>query len=180
MNKVIFALILWAGLGTIAGAQPNSFYDYTVKDIHGEEFALSGLRGKKVMVVNVASECGLTPQYEQLQGLYEKYGPDKFVILGFPANNFRGQEPGSDPQIAAFCEANYGVTFPMMSKISVQGEDMEPLYRWLTSKELNGVEDAEITWNFQKFLIDEEGNWVRSVPPRTLPDAEEIVEWIES
>ncbi|MCC8087965.1 MAG: glutathione peroxidase [Rikenellaceae bacterium] len=180
MKKIIFTLLLSVGLFTAVLAQQSSFYDFIVKDINGENFHFSQLKGKKVMVVNVASECGLTPQYSQLQELYKKYGPDKFVIIGFPANNFLGQEPGTDEEIAAFCEKNYGVTFPIMSKISVKGDDMEPLYRWLTSESLNGVEDVEVTWNFQKFLIDENGNWIMSVSPKILPNAEEIIIWIES
>jgi glutathione peroxidase len=164
---------------TVVGQQ-KSFYDFTVKTIDGEDFPLSGLKGKKVMVVNVASKCGLTPQYEQLQALYAKYGKENFVIIGFPANNFRGQEPGTNEEIQAFCSTTYGVDFPMMSKISVKGDDIHPLYKWLTSKSENGKEDAEVSWNFQKFLIDENGNWIRSIDPRTTPLSEEIISWIEN
>ncbi|MDR1330540.1 MAG: glutathione peroxidase [Tannerella sp.] len=160
-------------------AQNKTLHDFTVKTIDGEDFALSQLKGHKVLVVNVASKCGLTPQYEQLQSLYEKYGDGDFVIVGFPANNFGQQEPGTNSEIKTFCTTNYGVTFPMMQKISVKGDDIAPLYRWLTMKSENGQEDAEVTWNFQKFLIDENGKWVKSIPPRTVPTAEEIVSWIE-
>lgn len=132
------------------------------------------------MIVNTASECGLTPQYKQLQELYDTYGGQNFVIIGFPANNFAGQEPGSNESIASFCEANYGVTFPMMSKISVKGDDCHPLYTWLTSKALNGVEDSEVQWNFQKYLIDEQGHLAKVIAPRTLPTDAEIVNWITS
>ena len=135
-------------------AQNKSFYDFTVRTIDGKEFPLSSLKGKKVLVVNVASKCGLTPQYAKLQELYEKYKDKNFVIIGFPANNFMGQEPGSNEEIAKFCSLNYDVTFPMMSKISVKGKDMAPLYQWLTEKKLNGKEDAPVQWNFQKFMID--------------------------
>ncbi len=157
----------------------KTLYDFKVKDIEGKEFDMAQLKGKKVMVVNTASECGFTPQYKELQELYIKYKDKNFVIIGFPANNFGGQEPGSDPEIKTFCTKNYGVTFPMMSKISVKGDDMAPLYKWLQNKSENGVEDGSVRWNFHKFLIDEKGQWVRSVGSRTKPDSEEITNWIE-
>jgi glutathione peroxidase len=160
-------------------AQNSNMYDFTVKTIDGKYFPLSKLKGKKVMIVNVASKCGLTPQYKQLQSLYEKYKDSGFVIVGFPANNFGQQEPGSNKEIKEFCTRNYGVTFPMMQKISVKGDDIVPFYKWLTQKSENGKEDAEVTWNFQKFLIDETGNWVKSIPPKTVPMSEDIISWIE-
>ena len=160
-------------------AQNKSFYDFTVKTIDGKEFSLSSLKGKKVLVVNVASKCGLTPQYAQLEKLYEKYKDKDFVIIGFPANNFMGQEPGSNEEIAQFCSLNYGVTFPMMAKISVKGKEIAPLYQWLTEKKLNGKEDASVQWNFQKFMIDENGNWVGFASPKESPFSEKIVTWIE-
>jgi glutathione peroxidase len=160
-------------------AQQKNFYDFTVQTIDGKEFPLSGLKGKKVLVVNVASKCGLTPQYEQLQDLYETYGGDDFTIIGFPANNFGKQEPGTNEEIQQFCRLNYGVTFPMMAKISVAGDDKDAVYKWLTEKSQNGKEDAEVTWNFQKFMIDENGNWAGMLPPKTNPKAEEIISWIE-
>ena len=129
--------------------------------------------------MNVASKCGLTPQYKDLQALYEKYKDRDFVIIGFPANNFGGQEPGTTEEIKPLCTLNYGVTFPMMQKISVKGDDMAPLYRWLTLKSENGKDDAEVTWNFQKFLIDENGRRVKSVAPKIVPLSQEIVSWIE-
>lgn len=140
--------------------ESKTLHDFTVKDIDGNNFSLASLKGKKVLVVNVASKCGLTPQYEQLQELYEKYRHLNFVIIGFPANNFMGQEPGSNLEIKEFCTANYGVTFPMMEKISVKGKDQSPLYQWLTKKSENGVMDQKVTWNFQKFMVDEEGHLV--------------------
>ncbi len=154
-------------------------YDFTATTIDGEPFDLSALRGKKVLIVNVASKCGLTPQYEKLEELYEKYGGDKFVILGFPANNFLGQEPGTNEEIKTFCSVKYGVTFPMMAKISVKGNDMDPLYQWLTSKDQNGVIDAPVSWNFQKFMISEEGEVVGMIPPKESPFSDKIVQWIE-
>ncbi|MDR0680242.1 MAG: glutathione peroxidase [Dysgonamonadaceae bacterium] len=156
----------------------STIFDFTVKTIEGVDFPLSGLKGKKIMIVNVASKCGLTPQYAQLQELYEQYKDKNFVIIGFPANNFGAQEPGSNEEIKAFCTANYGVTFPMMAKISVKGEDIAPLYCWLTMKTENGVSDEEVTWNFQKFLIDEQGRWVKSIAPKDSPHSEEIINWL--
>ncbi|MDZ7738010.1 MAG: glutathione peroxidase [Bacteroidales bacterium] len=156
----------------------KSFYDFKVKTISGEEYDLASLKGKKVMVVNTASKCGLTPQYEQLQELWEQYGGDDFVIIGFPANNFLNQEPGSDEEIEEFCTVNYGVTFPMMSKISVKGDDMHPLYRWLTSKEMNGVEDSTVQWNFQKYLISGDGTLEVVVKPKTEPNDPLILNWL--
>ena len=160
-------------------AQNKSFYDFTVKTIDGKDFPLSSLKGKKVLVVNVASKCGLTPQYAQLEKLYEKYKDKDFVIVGFPANNFMGQEPGSNEEIAQFCSLNYDVTFPMMAKISVKGKEIAPLYQWLTEKKLNGKEDASVQWNFQKFMIDENGNWVGLASPKESPFSEKIITWIE-
>lgn len=159
-------------------AQSKSFYDFTVTDINGKEFPLSQLKGKKVMVVNTASQCGFTKQYKTLEEVYKTYGGDKFIIIGFPANNFLSQEPGTNDEIKEFCTKNYGVTFPMMSKISVKGDDMHPLYKWLTTKSLNGVMDSEVGWNFQKYLIDESGNLVDMVKPRESPDSKRIIEFI--
>lgn len=163
----------------VSNAQSEkSFHDFTVETLQGETFDLSMLEGKKVLVVNTASKCGLTPQYEGLQELFEIYGGDSFTIIGFPANNFMNQEPGSNEEIMEFCTENYGVTFPMMSKISVKGDDMHEVYRWLTSKSMNGVMDSEVGWNFQKYLIDENGNLVEMHPPRTKPGDKKIIAWI--
>jgi glutathione peroxidase len=175
--KTLIAFTLFLFSITSLSAQKH-FHEFVVSDIDGNQFAFSSLKGKKVMVVNTASKCGLTPQYAKLEKLYEKYGGDKFVIIGFPANNFMGQEPGSNAEIKAFCSENYGVSFPMMSKISVKGKDMHPLYRWLTSKSLNGVEDSSVSWNFQKYLIDEQGRLVKVLSPRTDPLDKEITDWI--
>lgn len=156
-------------------ASTVNFHDFTVKDINGDDFKFSSLRGKRVLIVNTASKCGYTPQYEDLQALYKEYGGDKFVILGFPCNQFMGQEPGSNEEIAEFCKKNYGVSFPMMDKIDVKGDDQHPVYAWLTDKALNGVDDASVSWNFNKFLVDEKGNWVAHYSSRTNPMDEEIV-----
>ncbi len=174
--QIIFSLILL--LPTLAFSQ-SSFYDFKVKDINGNEFDFSQLKGKKVMVVNTASKCGFTPQYADLESLYQKYKKDNFVIIGFPANNFHNQEPGSNSEIKAFCTKNYGVTFPMMSKISVKGDDMNPVYKWLTSKKENGKMDSEVKWNFQKYLINEKGELVNVIYSKEKPDSPEIVAWIE-
>jgi glutathione peroxidase len=157
-----------------------SFYDFTVEDITGKDYPLSQLKGKKVLVVNTASKCGFTPQYEGLQELYEKYGGDDFMIIGFPANNFGKQEPGSDEEIATFCSINYGVSFPMMSKISVKGDDQHPIYKWLTSKSDNGVENSKVRWNFQKYMIDEEGQLVGHFASTVKPENKKLVSWIEN
>lgn len=173
-------LILTLSLLSFSGINDSkSIHQFKVTDIEGKEFDLSTLKGKKVMIVNTASKCGLTPQYEQLEAVYKKYKDQNFTIIGFPANDFMSQEPGSDDEIAAFCSKNYGVTFPMMSKISVKGNDMAPIYQFLTSKEFNGLEDSKVKWNFQKYLIDEEGRLVKVIAPTTKPDDAEIISWIE-
>ena|SRR6218665_3636736 len=163
----------------VACAQTTDFYSLSCKTIDGKDFSFESLKGKKVMIVNTASECGLTPQYEQLEALYQKYKDKGFVIIGFPANNFLSQEPGTNDEIATFCKKNYGVTFQMMSKISVKGDDMDAVYKYLTTKAQNGFEDSNVKWNFQKYLIDENGKLVRVVEPRTLPNDAEIIKWIE-
>jgi len=157
----------------------KNFHDFIASTIDGKEFRMSDLKGKKVLVVNTASKCGFTPQYAELEKLYKEFGGKKFVILGFPANNFLWQEPGTDEQIAQFCSLNYGVTFPMFSKISVRGKNIHPLYSWLTTKAENGVQDAKVKWNFQKFMIDEEGRWVNFVLPAESPYCEKIINWLK-
>jgi len=174
---VLFCAMIF--LNNSVHAQTKNFHSFTVKSIDGEDVDLSKYKGKKVMVVNTASKCGLTPQYEQLQSLYEKYKSKGFEIIAFPANNFLSQEPGTNTQIKEFCTQNYGVTFPVMSKISVKGDDIAPLYKWLTSKSENGILDENVSWNFQKFMIDEEGNLVDFASPKTKPMDEKIVSWIE-
>lgn len=158
----------------------ETIYQFKVTDLYGKPFDFASLQGKKILVVNTASECGLTPQYQDLESIYEKYKDKNFVIVGFPANNFGAQEPGSNEQIAKFCKANYGVTFPMMSKISVKGTDKHAVYQFLTEKKRNGLQDSEVEWNFQKYLIDESGHLVKVLSPRTLPTAAEIINWINS
>ena len=159
-------------------SQKKNFHDFKVKNIDGEEISLEEFKGKKVLVVNVASKCGFTSQYEDLQKLYEEYGGEDFTIIGFPANNFLKQEPGTNEEIKEFCTLNYGVTFPMMEKISVKGKDIHPLYEWLTKEENNGVMDAKVSWNFQKFMINEDGSLYGYVSPKTKPFSEKITSWI--
>ena len=162
-----------------AQKQKQSLHDFKVEALDGSEFDLSSLKGKKVMVVNTASKCGLTPQYEQLQALYEEYKDNDFVIVGFPANNFLWQEPGSNQEIAAFCKQNYGVSFPMMAKISVKGKDKHPVYQFLTEKEKNGFQDSKVKWNFQKYLVNENGQIEKIIAPKTLPTDESVINWIK-
>jgi glutathione peroxidase len=157
----------------------RSFYDFTVNTIDGTVYKLSDLKGKKVLVVNTASKCGFTPQYADLETLYKMYGGSNFVIIGFPANNFLSQEPGTNSEIKEFCTMHYGVTFPMMEKISVKGKDMHPLYKWLTSKSENGVMDSEVKWNFQKYLINEDGKLVKVLDTKVNPMSDEIVSWVK-
>ncbi len=160
-------------------AMKNSIHTFTAEDINGNTFDLSSLKGKKVMIVNTASKCGLTPQYEKLEALYQQYKDKNFVIIGFPANNFMWQEPGTNEEIKTFCEKNYGVSFPMMAKISVKGKNQHPIYAFLTQKANNGVQDSSVSWNFQKYLIDENGVLVDVISPRTQPDDVKILTWIK-
>lgn len=176
--KTLLIAISFLMAGTLTFAQKTNFYSFKTKTIDGKPFDLASLKGKKVLVVNTASKCGNTPQYKDLEELYLKYGGDKFVIIGFPANNFGGQEPGSNAEIKQFCTQNYQVTFPMMQKISVKGADIDPIYKWLTTKSLNKKMDADVSWNFQKFMIDEKGNLVDMASPRTSPKDDKIVNWI--
>lgn len=158
----------------------NSIHQFKTKTLTGEDFDLSGLKGKKVLIVNTASKCGLTPQYKDLQKLYTENKDKNFIIIGFPANNFLKQEPGTNEEIKEFCEKNYGVTFPIMSKVSVKGDDIDPIFEWLTKKEKNGVMDIAVTWNFQKFMINENGELVDYLPPKESPLSDKIINWINS
>lgn len=157
----------------------ETVHQFRVPALSGGEINFADFAGKKIMIVNSASKCGLTPQYEALQALHEKYA-DKLVIVGFPANNFLSQEPGSNEEIAAFCQKNYGVSFLMAEKISVKGKDQAPIYQWLTHESLNGVESSTVSWNFQKYLLDEQGKLIRHFSPKTPPDSPDIIEIIES
>jgi glutathione peroxidase len=175
LGTMLLSLVMMMGIS----AQSKSFHDFVVEVIDGNKFSLSQLEGKKVLVVNTASKCGLTPQYEDLEKLYNEYKNNDFVIIGFPANNFMNQEPGTNEEIKTFCQKNYGVSFPMMSKISVKGDDMHPVYQWLTNKDKNGKMNSKVKWNFQKYMINEQGQLVDVVPPRKKPFSDKIVNWIE-
>jgi glutathione peroxidase len=174
--NLLFSMML---LSSTVFSQTSGFYDFKVKTLEGANFDFSSLKGKKVMIVNTASRCGFTPQYKDLEEVYEKYRGN-FVIIGFPANNFAGQEPGTAAEIRKFCTENYGVTFPMMEKISVRGKDIAPLYQWLTSKSKNGVMDSEVKWNFQKYLIDENGKLIDVIYSKDKPTSEKVISWITS
>lgn len=189
MKKMVqFVLITFCTLGlqgqTLSDANKirmnvPTVYDFTVKDINGNDVKLKDFRGKKMIIVNTASECGLTPQYADLQKLYSTYKDKGLVVIGFPSNDFGRQEPGSNAEIAQFCSKNYGVTFPMMEKISVTGTEIHPLYEFLTNLKQNRVNGEPIEWNFQKFLIDENGVVVRSVSPKQSVLSDEITAWVE-
>ena len=168
-----FNLLLTAGTAA-------SIYDFEMKDIDGNQVSLSQFKDKVILIVNVASKCGLTPQYQGLQEIYSKYRGKGFVILGFPANNFFKQEPGTNAEIKEFCSVNYGVQFPMFSKISVLGEGIHPLYRFLTGTETNPKFAGEIRWNFDKFLVDKNGTIINRFPPKTKPQDPDIIKAIET
>ncbi|HEY0976748.1 MAG TPA: redoxin family protein [Flavobacteriales bacterium] len=184
-----FPLVLASACGTASGqaeAPPEnpttptmSFHDLSATDINGQPYSFAQLKGHKVIVVNTASECGYTPQYQQLEELYQQYKDKGLVIVGFPSNDFGGQEPGSEAEIASFCKKNYGVTFPLMSKVVTKGEGQSPVYAWLTGKAKNGVLDSEVKWNFQKYLIDEEGRLVEMLPSAQEPLSEPVLAWLD-
>ena len=168
------------GYSMSAAAEKPSALDFKMTTIEGKDAALSAYRGKVVLIVNVASKCGLTPQYKGLEAVYQKYGAKGLVILGFPANNFGAQEPGTNEEIKQFCSATYGVTFPMFSKISVKGADIHPLYAFLTGEKTNPGFSGDIAWNFAKFLLDRSGAVIRRFDPKTTPESEAIVNAIEA
>ncbi len=176
--KLLTAIASFILMSAFTFPSNPSIHSFKVKSIEGKTIDFSSFKGKKILVVNTASKCGYTPQYDALQKVYEQY-KDKLVIVGFPANNFGGQEPGSDAEVQEFCKARFGVTFPLASKVSVKGDDMAPIYKWLTSKAENGVMDAEIKWNFGKFLLDEKGNLIQYFPSAVKPDSEDILKYIK-
>lgn len=158
----------------------ENIYQFKVEDLSGNTFDFASLKGKKVLIVNTASKCGLTPQYKDLEAVYKEYKDKGFVIVGFPANNFASQEPGTNKEIETFCQQNYGVTFPIMDKVSVKGDDMCDVYKFLTQKSKNGLQDSEVEWNFQKYLINEKGELVKVIKPKTLVTDPEVINWIKS
>ena len=183
MKKLFFTLIVLSsqlGLTQNFKQMKASIHQFEVTNLAGEKFNMSSLKGKKVMVVNTASKCGLTYQYEILEEMYKEYKSENFIIVGFPSNNFLWQEPGSNKDIAKFCLENYGVSFPMMEKISVRGSSMHPLYKFLTNKDKNGYKNSSVKWNFQKYLIDEEGYLVKIISPKTKPNDPTVLDWIKS
>ena len=156
-----------------------SIHEFRVKGIGGQEIDFADYKGKKILVVNVASACGYTPQYQQLEELYEAFR-EKLVIVGFPSNDFGGQEPGTNEEIQSFCTVKFGVKFPMAAKISITQTPIHPLYQWLTKKEYNGVLDSEVSWNFQKYLLNEQGQLVNTYPAAVTPLDDEILNWVQS
>ncbi|HMX79783.1 MAG TPA: glutathione peroxidase [Ferruginibacter sp.] len=175
MTKIfITTLLLCGSFFSPAVSQTRSIYDFKVAGLDGDTIDFAQFKGKKILIVNTASKCGFTPQYEDLEKLYKTY-KDKLVIVGFPANNFFSQEPGSNETISEFCKKNYGVSFPMAAKISVKGKNIAPIYKWLCDKEENGVMDAKISWNFNKFLLDENGKIIAHFKSAVKPMSEEIV-----
>lgn len=176
MKNLFFATI--GVLLLSAFAMNNSIYDVKINGLMGEDLNLAQFKGKKVLFVNVASKCGYTPQYAELQELYSKYN-DKLMIVGVPCNQFGGQEPGSAKEIESFCQKNYGVEFTMTEKVDVKGDAQHPLYQWLTQKENNGVESTSVQWNFQKYLIDENGNYLAKFNSGVKPMSEEITKYLD-
>lgn len=160
--------------------EKQTIYQFKVEDLSGKQFDFASLKGKKIMIVNTASKCGNTPQYKDLEAIYKEYKSKGFVVVGFPANNFGSQEPGTNKEIAAFCQLNYGVSFPMMDKVSVKGNDMCAVYQFLTQKSKNGLKDSQVEWNFQKYLLNEKGELEKVISPQTQPKDAEIVNWIKS
>ena len=161
------------------GQPTSSIHQFKATSIEGKQIDFMDFKGKKIIVVNTASECGLTPQFKELQALYTTYKDSGLVIVGFPTNDFAHQDPGTNDEIHSFCERNYGVTFLMMQKISVKGNDMHPIYKWLTSKSQNGVMNSSVKWNFQKYLIDEKGFLVNVISPWKKPDCSKILNWLK-
>ena len=171
MKTLIFSFLIAAALTA------TSIYDFKVAGLDGGEIDFSRFKGKKVLIVNTASKCGLTPQYEGLQKLYDKY-KDRLVVIGFPANNFKDQEPGSKEEIAEFCKKNYGVTFPIADKVSVKGDDISPIYKFLTEEAARKGLENPVQWNFGKFLVDEKGTLIATFAPKTLPMSDDILKYL--
>ncbi len=169
--KLLLSIMLFAATTTL---NAQSIHSFTVKSIDGKDIKMSSFKGKKILIVNTASKCGYTPQYESLEKVYEQY-KDKLVIIGFPCNQFGGQEPGSNEEIVEFCKKNYGVTFPLADKVDVKGSNTAAIYQWLTQKSKNGVLDATISWNFNKFLLDENGKMIAYYPSNVRPDSDAIL-----
>ena len=177
MSKFILFFSLMV-LSQAISAQSKSIYDYSFINIEGDNVDMKEFKGKTILIVNTASKCGFTGQYEQLQELHEKY-KDRLILIGFPCDQFGGQEPGSEEEIKGFCQKNYGVTFLMASKINVKGEEQHPIYQWLTQLDLNNVEDSKVGWNFTKYLIDDKGHYIEIFKSKVSPMSEEITKHIK-
>jgi len=177
MKKIFILLIIL--LPVTGFSQTKSFYDFKVTDIHGNTFDFASLKGKKVMIVNTASECSLAPQLKKLQELYEEYGGEDFEIIAFPCNDFADHEPGKSQQIDNVYTQKFGITFPVMAKITIKGDNMNPVYKWLTSSKENGTLDAKVMWNFQKFLVDENGHVEDVIWPIGSPESKRVEEWLQ-
>ena len=176
MKNLAFVILVFAYCQSVA--QHKTLYDFEAKTIEGEEYDCSGLKGRKVLIVNIATECSLAPQLNKLQELYEEYGGDDFEIIAFPCNDFGRQEPGTNAEVLEKCESKYNITFQLMEKINIKGDSIHPIYNWLTQSSENGVLDAKVTWNYQKFLIDKNGQVVESVAPIVGPKNNRIIEWL--
>ncbi len=177
--KLLLVLLSVMSIFSVNAQQSNSIYDYKLTDINGNTFDMSELKGKKVLLVNTATECGFTPQFSEMEKLYENYKDKNFVVVAIPSNDFGNKEPGTNEEIKNYVEKNYNVSFPVMAKTSVTGDDENPLYKWLTSKDLNGGMDTKVAWNYQKYMIDENGKIVGIVEPKESPTSEKVINWLE-
>lgn len=178
LKYLLLFMFSFFGFFSSSAQQAKSIHTFKVKALDGKTIDFSKFKGKKILIVNTASECGFTPQYEGLEKLYETY-KDKLVIVGFPANNFGGQEPGTNEEIGAFCKKNYGVTFPMAAKVSVKGDDIAPIFKFLTDKKENGVKNTIILWNFTKFLLNEKGELIDTFISTTKPMSDSITKYLK-
>ena len=176
-KRVILIPLLVLAMGTVSAQQATSIYDYKLTDVNGKTYDLSELKGKKALIVNTASKCSLTPQVKEMEKLYKDFR-DELVIIAVPSNDFGNQEPGSNEEIKAFVKEN-NITFPVMAKTSVKGDNEEPLYQWLTQKDLNGTMDTKVAWNYQKYMIDENGKLVGVVESKESLDSDKVKEWLE-
>jgi len=176
-KRVILIPLFVLAMVTVSAQQATSIYDYKLTDVNGKTYDLSELKGKKALIVNTASKCSLTPQVKEMEKLYQDFR-DKLVIIAVPSNDFGNQEPGSNEEIKSFVEENH-LTFPVMAKTSVKGDNEEPLYQWLTQKDLNGTMDTKVAWNYQKYMIDENGQLVGVVESKESLDSDKVKDWLE-
>jgi glutathione peroxidase len=178
-GKLFFILLFLVTIVTASAQKSTSIYDYKLTDINGKTFDMSELKGKKVLLVNTATQCGYTPQFTDMEKLYKDYKDKNLVVVAIPSNDFGNKEPGSNDEIKAFVKDHYNVTFPVMAKTSVKGDNENPLYDWLTKKDLNGVMDTKVAWNYQKYMIDENGKLVGVIPPKESPTSDKVMEWLK-